>query len=273
MKRKTKKKIGGDVCLNCSDWLPDGNNFCRKWTTRRGGHGEVENTICERDTGNCVKPTSDGARRQLVRDGQEEEEEENRQLVDDFSRELFEDEDEENESGSRTLLPWWRSRGGRKTFRRKKTRKKKKIGGYNSCLNFPNPDKYCQNIYKTLAHLKGKTQCDTKTGDCIEPGFRRRNSGDSDDSDNDVDWGDTFEIDDGSDDESDDESDHITSKPIKSARKKNSYSTSNYEGKLKSNLYIGGKKKSRKKTKKNKKKLKSRKKTRNSRKNRRKSRK
>ena len=269
MKRKTKKKIGGDVCLNCSDWLPDGNNFCRKWTTRRGGHGEVENTICERDTGNCVKPTSDGARRQLVRDGQEEEEEENRQLVDDFSRELFEDEDEENESGSRTLLPWWRSRGGRKTFRRKKTRKKKKIGGYNSCLNFPNPDKYCQNIYKTIAHLKGKTQCDRITGDCIEPGFRRRNSGDSDDSDNDVDWGDTFEI----DDESDDESDHETSKPIKSARKKNSYSTSNYEGKLKSNLYIGGKKKSRKKTKKNKKKLKSRKKTRNSRKNRRKSRK
>lgn len=267
MKRKIKKKIGGDVCLNCSDWRLGGDDFCRKWTRRRGGHGEVENTICERDTGKCVKPMSDGARRQLISGGNEEETE-NRQLVDDFGRELFGDEDEENESSRRTL-PWGLSRGGRKTFRRKNTRKKKKIGGYNSCLNFDEPDKYCQNIYKTLAHLKGKTQCDRKTGDCIEPGFKRRNSGDIDDSDNGVDWGDAFEIDDGDANEPD----HQTSKPIKSARKKNSYSTSNYEGKLKSNLYIGGKKKYRKKTKKNKKKLKSRKKTRNSRKNRRKSRK
>lgn len=124
--------------------------------------------------------------------------------------------------------------------RDRKTQKKKKIGGYNSCLNFDNSNKYCKEISENLPHMKGKIRCDTKTGYCINP-----ITGDgNDDSDND----------------SDDESNHKIRRPKKSARKKNYYSTTNYKGKQKSinsKPYIGGKKKSRKK---NKKKLKSRKK-------------
>ena len=157
MKKKSKNKKGGyPYCYGYED--PDA--FCRE-RAENGPTEEDEFTVCDTNTGNCVKPMGDVNRRRLRQQQQaihqeEEEAEEqriNENLVNEFDEELFGDN---ADYGG----------GGRKIFRRKQ---KKKIGGYNSCLNFPNHDKYCRELSLSLSHLKGHTQCDTETGFCIKP--------------------------------------------------------------------------------------------------------
>ena len=253
MKKKTKNKKGGYP--HCSGH-EDPDAFCRE-RAENGPTEEDEFTVCDTNTGNCVKPMGDVNRRRLRQQQQaihqeEEEAEEqriNENLVNEFDEELFGDN---ADYGG----------GGRKIFRRKQ---KKKIGGYNSCLNFPNHDKYCRELSLTLSHLKGHTHCDTETGFCIKPlsdtERKKRNKqrteallkrlseereakgeeeDDDDDDDDDIDMDDLF----GSD--SEDESNYkTTSKPVKLSRKKQSLGKSNLNG---------GKKKSRKKLRKKRKK-------------------
>ena len=249
MKKKTKNKKGGYP--HCS-WHEDPDAFCRE-RAENGPTEENEFTVCDTNTGNCVKPMGDVNRRRLRQqqqeaiDQEEEEAEEqriNENLVNEFDEELFGDN---ADYGG----------GGRKIFRRKQ---KKKIGGYNSCLNFPNHDKYCRELSLSLSHLKGHTQCDTETGFCIKPlsdtERKKRNkqrteallkrlreereARGEDDDDDDIDMDDLF----GSD--SEDESNYkTTSKPVKLSKKKQSSGKSNLNG---------GKKKSRKKSRKKRKK-------------------
>lgn len=252
MKKKTKNKKGGyPRCSGHED--PDA--YCRE-RAENGPTEENEFTVCDTNTGNCVKPMGDVNRRRLRQQQQEaidqEEKEEaeeyiiNENLVNEFDEDLFGDN---ADYGG----------GGRKIFRRKQ---KKKIGGYNSCLNFPNHDKYCRELSLSLSHLKGHTQCDTETGNCIKPlsdtERKKRNKQrteallkrlreereargeEDDDDDDDIDMDDLF----GSD--SEDESNYkTTSKPVKLSRKKQSLGKSNLNG---------GKKKSRKKLRKKRKK-------------------
>ena len=248
MKKKTKNKKGGyPYCYGYED--PDA--FCRE-RAENGPTEEDEFTVCDTNTGNCVKPMGDVNRRRLRQqqqeaiDQEEEEAEEqriNENLVNEFDEELFGDN---VDYGG----------GGRKIFRRKQ---KKKIGGYNSCSGQEDPDAYCRRISESGPWRKGKTHCNTETGYCIEPlsdtERKKRNkqrteallkkireereARDEDDDDDDIDMDDLF----GSD--SEDESNYKTSKPVKLYRKKQSSGNSNLDG---------GKKKSRKKLRKKRKK-------------------